>query len=328
MADFEAIYSTPSANAIARFVSQHYALPQPVTCRLLSRAFNDVFLVVSADGERFVFRLSHHRARGPADVRTETDFLAHLDRSGVPVAAAVATRDGALFLSGTFFEGPREGVLFRALGGRNADLASTPDARAQGVTLAKMHNAAAGFRAEKPLYKLDLEQLLHRRLGWIQELRRATGAKVVTEFDSIAARAAKGIATLDDLTWTYCHGDCHGSNARILDDGTAAFFDFDECGPGYLAYDLAVFLWAKVTFGRSFYAAWDAFIDGYRTIRPISATDLEGAHIFVIVRHICFLGEFSSRAREWGSENVSDVADGQLEFLEAWERDRLANRLL
>ena len=67
---------------------------------MLNRGFNDIYLVVTATNERYVFRLSHHRARGVADVRTETDFMAHLARSGVPIAAPVQTRDGVLFVRG------------------------------------------------------------------------------------------------------------------------------------------------------------------------------------------------------------------------------------
>src|SRR5689334_25408469 len=91
---------------------------------MLNRGFNDTYLLTPATGERYVFRLSHQRARGAADVKTETDFIAHLARSGVPVAAAVPTRDGALFVRGAAPEGVREGVLFRALDGRAPEATS------------------------------------------------------------------------------------------------------------------------------------------------------------------------------------------------------------
>jgi hypothetical protein len=55
------------AEAVAQFAAEHYALSPPLNCRMLNRGFNDVYLVVTATSERFVFRLSHHRARGAAD---------------------------------------------------------------------------------------------------------------------------------------------------------------------------------------------------------------------------------------------------------------------
>jgi Ser/Thr protein kinase RdoA (MazF antagonist) len=78
----------------------------------------DSFEVRIKGGERFIFRLSKRRLRGDADVRTETAFLAYLDRTGIPVAAAIPMRDGSLFASCRFPEGERPAVLFRYAEGR------------------------------------------------------------------------------------------------------------------------------------------------------------------------------------------------------------------
>ncbi|WP_316234081.1 phosphotransferase enzyme family protein [Bradyrhizobium sp. SZCCHNR1098] len=327
MPDFEPIYTTTGAESVGRFVATHYALSEPLACRLMNRGFNDVYLITSATGARYVFRLSHHRARGPADVRTETDFLAHLARCGVPVAAAVPARDGALFVRGEAAEGRREGVLFHAIEGRTPEVASQSDARANGVTLARVHAAAMSYRPEAPLYLLDLDHLLHRPLARVQQLCSLIDADDGGFLQDIAERTAARIEAMEGLTWTHCHGDCHGLNARIGAGGEAVFFDFDDGGPGYLAYDMAAFLWAKLSFGRRFHAAWHAFVDGYRSVRPISAADFEAAHAFVIVRHFWLMGEEASRSREWGSENVRWVTQ-QREFLEGWEAQQLGTRLL
>jgi Ser/Thr protein kinase RdoA (MazF antagonist) len=326
MVDFEPLYATCGAEAIARFVAARYALPAPLDCRMLNRGFNDTYLIVTAAGERYVFRLSHHRARGAADVETETDFLVHLGRSGVPVAAPVPTADGPLFVRGQSPEGLREGVLFRALPGRDPDPASPSDARANGVTLAKVHDAADSYRATASKYRLDLDHLLRRPLARTQRFFGLVEADAGAELDDIAARTAARIETPNGLSWTHCHGDCHGFNARIGESGEAAFSDFDDGGPGYLAYDLSVFLWAKVIFGRKLYAMWDAFLDGYRTIRPIAASDFEAVHAFVMVRHIWLMGEYASRAREWGSEPVQWIIR-EVAFLKTWEEQRLEGRL-
>ena len=311
---------------MAQFVARYYELACPLECRMHNRGFNDVYRIVTAVGERYIFRLSHHRARGAADVETETAFLTHLDRSGVPVAAPVATRDGALFVRGVSPEGVREGVLFRDLGGRAPELASLADAHANGVTLAGLHDAASSYTAVAPRYRLDLDHVLHRPLARIRDSGVVSDAGIMADLEAIAARTARAIETFDDLTWTHCHGDCHGFNSRIVEGGKAAFFDFDDGGPGYLSYDLAVFLWAKVTFGRKLFAIWHAFIDGYRSVRPIAADDLDAVHPFVIVRHVWLMGEYASRVREWGSEPVSWIGR-EVEFLKTFEAERLADRL-
>src|SRR6266700_574687 len=84
------------------FVSAHYDLPGSIECKLLLRGWNDTFEIRTKDGERFIFRISKRRARGDADVASETAFLAYLDSEGIPVAAAVPVRDGSLFTSALF----------------------------------------------------------------------------------------------------------------------------------------------------------------------------------------------------------------------------------
>src|SRR6266700_1473970 len=243
------LYSTPLAGAVADFVSTHYDLPGSIECKLLLRGWNDTFEIRTKDGERFIFRISKRRARGDADVASETAFLAYLDSEGIPVAAAVPVRDGSLFTSAFFPEGRRPAVLFRYAEGRPSRArSSAADARANGMTLARIHDAAGGFAAgDKGRYRLDRDHMLHR------------------------PRA-----------------------------GQAVFFDFDEGGPGYLAYDLAVFLHACVLFEQKQHAFWHAFIEGYRAIRELPHADFEAVHLFVPIRHLWFVGEYASRIQEWG----------------------------
>lgn len=326
MLDFDPLYATSQIEAIERFINKHYALAGPVSCRMLQRGFNDVYLATGKDGERYVFRLSHRRARGPADVKTETAFLLHLSQSGVPVAAPIPTRDGAFFLHGHAPEGARSAVLFHAIDGREPDATDAGDAQANGKTLALLHRAAETFSSDGAFYRLDLEHLLHRPLARIRDSGLVENGTVFGDLESIALRTGKAIEAFGDLTWTHCHGDCHGFNARINDAGEAVFFDFDDGGPGYLAYDLSVFLWAQISFGRKSTPMWDAFVDGYRAVRPITAEDFEAAHRFVIVRHFWLMGEYAGRMQEWGSNAVDWIAR-EANFLGKWEDWQFSDRL-
>ena len=61
----------------------------------------------------------------------------------------------------------------------------------------------------------------------------------------------------------------------------------------------------------------------------IAATDFEAAHLFVPIRHIWLLGEWASRVSEWGSHAVpADWIAGQLDFMLAWEKEKLTPGLL
>jgi Ser/Thr protein kinase RdoA (MazF antagonist) len=328
------LYSTPLAEAVANFVSTHYDLPGSIECRLLYRGWNDVFDVRTKDGKRFVFRISKRRARGEADVASETAFLAYLDSAGIPVAAAVPARDGSLFTSVFLPEGQRPAVLFRYAEGRPSQAGrSAADARANGVTLARIHHAADGFAAaDKGRYRLDSDHLLHRPLSHILALEDLSDS-VRMGLADVTGRLSSALAEWHGLSWTRCHGDCHGYNAHIAlqgpQAGQAVFFDFDEGGPGYLAYDLAVFLWCCILFERKQHAFWHAFIQGYRTNRELSHEDFEAVHLFVPIRHLWFMGEYASRIHEWGSQAVpGDWIAEQLDFILSWEREKLVPGLL
>ncbi|MDD1499292.1 phosphotransferase [Agrobacterium sp. CNPSo 3708] len=326
MTDFDPIYSMVSAKAIKGLIESNYALAGLASCSLLQRGLNDVYLVSSTSGERYVFRLSHHRVRGPADVKSETDFLIHVSKFGVPVATPIPTIGCELFLKVHAPEGRREGVLFQAVDGREPHAGDVGDAHANGRTLALLHNAAQTYIPNAPLYKLDLEHLLYRPLARIRSSGVIEDPSVLDELEQIAERTGAAIKLSANLSWTYCHGDCHGFNSKITEAGEAVFFDFDDGGPGYLAYDLAVFLWAQVSFGRETTRAWTSFLDGYRLIRPITSDDFEAALRFVVIRHVWLMGEHASRVDEWGSNNVRWVSRG-LGFVRAWESEYLMGRL-
>ena len=324
------LYSTPLATAVADFVSTHYDLPGSIECKLLRRGWNDTFEVRTKDAERFIFRISKRRARGDADVASETAFLAYLDGKDIPVAAAVPVHDGSLFTSALFPEGQRPAVLFRYAEGRPSRAA---DAKANGMTLARIHDVAGGFAAgDKARYRLDLDHLLHRPLSAILALE-GLSETVRTGLVDLTGRLSTGLAECAGLSWTHCHGDCHGYNANIALEGPragqAVFFDFDEGGPGYLAYDLAVFLWCCVSFGQKQHQFWHAFIEGYRTIRELPHADFEAVHLFVPIRHLWLVGEYASRVHEWGRQAVPvDWIATQLDFMLSWEKEKLVPGLL
>jgi Ser/Thr protein kinase RdoA (MazF antagonist) len=323
-------YSTASADAVAMLVGAAYDLPAPLRCHLVKRGFNDSFAVTAADQARYVLRISGRRRRGDADVDAETAFLAYLDAAGVPVAPAVRNRAGALFGEAALPEGSRPMVLFRYAEGRPPDLDAAEDARAQGITLARLHTAAEAFPGRQSgRYRLDLDHLLHRPLAALREYRDMP-EQAARYFRELTQRLDASVNALPDLSRVRCHGDCHGINAHIITEGKrageACFFDFDDGGFGYLAYDLAVHLWAQVSFQRDRHAMWHAFIAGYRSVRAIAPADFAAISLFVAIRHIWLMGEYAERESEWGTESMTWLPQ-EAEFLRAWEESRLSSDL-
>ncbi len=329
-------HSVPSAASITALVTSTYDLPSIIDCRLLQRGFNDSYEVTTGTGERFILRLSiaRHRLRVEADVAAETAFLAYLDAANVPVATAVATRDGRLFTTMDLPDGPRPAVLFRHAEGRAPDPDAPADARAQGITLAQLHLAADAYPArESGRHGIDLDRLLRRPVQAILGLDLGV-SRIREDLAALDMRLAEAVGRLDaDLTRTRCHGDVHGFNARIAVSGPhagrAVFFDFDEGGFGYLAYDLGVHLWAQAFFGRRRYGMWHAFDAGYRSARPLEPADEAAIPVFAAIRHIWLIGEWAAGTPRFGTEAMSvPWLESQIASLRTWELDQLTRRLL
>jgi Ser/Thr protein kinase RdoA (MazF antagonist) len=181
-------------------------------------------------------------------------------------------------------------------------------------------------------YRLDLNHLLHRQVAAVLGLR-ILDAETAERFSRMAARLSAGVVGISELSWTRCHGDCHGGNTRIVDRGPdlgqAVFFDFDDGGPGYLAYDLAVYLWAVAFSQRPQYAMWHAFTEGYRSMRPIKPADFHAVHWFVPIRQIWLMGEYAGRVGESGRELVPATwLTKQVNILRSWEDERLSASFL
>ncbi len=332
-----AAYSTIAAAAITEVIERGYALGPVRGCRLFARGFNDTYEFEAGEGRRYMARLCDRRFRGPANIDYEISFLRHLRSSGLSVGAPVADREGGFWRMLDAPEGPREFAVFERLTGRpplaalqrggKLDDQTIADIRALGASLGRMHNAGERFEAPS-LYRLDGEHLLERPLAQIlavaDEARAAEAHEIVGRVRSLLADCA------GTLSIGHAHGDNHAANTLIAeaDDGEliAGWFDFDDAGPGFLAYDLATFLWTFLAFTRSRNIGdvsrplWPAFIEGYHQARSIPDADFAAIGLLVSVRHINFIGQYASRIPEWGAGMVSaDWIGAQLGLLRKWE---------
>lgn len=81
-----------------------------------------------------------------------------------------------------------------------------------------------------------------------------------------------------------CHSDLHGANAHIDEGNRVTFFDFDECGPSYYAYELAVLRWSEKT-NTQLTTLFPAYLKGYSERRAVKDVDFAAIPLFVAARH-------------------------------------------
>lgn len=104
------------------------------------------------------------------------------------------------------------------------------------------------------------------------------------------------------------------TNVFTREDGSPStvFFDFDDAGPGFLAYDLRVLAWSHLI--RNGLKEPDAvlrergahYLRGYRPGGgEVSDADLAALPLFVQLRHLWNMGAAAGRLHHWVSCTVA-----------------------
>lgn len=320
-------HTTAAAASIARWVEQHYSIPVQ-QCHLIRRGLNDNYALRSADGARYVARLCAIRPRGDFNIHFEVSLLVHLEAQGAGVAAPVLPPDGRTHIPLQFPEGQRALALFRHAEG------TTPDALEEfeltGRALATIHNAARTYAGPPSRYTLDGHHLAGRTVGYLQA-HPELPPQLLETYRQLVHRLLQKLATAErTLTRIVCHGDTHGFNNHVYTDAAGnkqtVFFDFDDAGPGFLAYDLSVMPWSYLMRkglkepDAALRERWTHYLGGYRAGGgEISHADIAALPLFIQLRHLWNLGEAAGRLHHWGTSSVPvDWLKKQVEVLEAW----------
>ena len=332
---FPVTHSLLSPDALGRHVQAAYAIGEVHTCVLLQHNLNDTYLVDATTG-RYVLRASQsERAAGISwrtreDILFELDVLQHLARKGVPVATPLAQRDGTRVWAVQAPEGVRHLTLFTYAPGEpvTPPKQTEPLARGYGAAVAALHAATDDFSSPHLRLALDLEFLLTKPLEVVRPYlaQRPVDWQYLCQLgttltERLAPLQARG------LDRGVCHGDAQGGNAHMTPDGIITFFDFDVCGTGWRAYDIAVFFWGaalgKVRLG------WDAqtvarlcaaYLSGYQERRPLGPSDQEAIAPCVLLRQCWYLGLEAGNWDSWGIGEAQREAffDRELTFMREW----------
>jgi Ser/Thr protein kinase RdoA (MazF antagonist) len=323
-----AVDSNLVPEAVAEAVLRHYVLPVVTRCRLHTRGLNDTFQVQTATGGVYFLRVYRAGWRSLEQIESELAMLRHLAASGVAVSAPVPRKDASCLTDLDCAEGPRWACLFPAAPGRELAYKShTPvEARHYGAMAAAVHSAADSYAGPANRPPAELEGLLEQPLRLILATLADRSADV-SYLSGLADRLRAGIQQAEPLTRGFCHGDLHGRNAN-LQDGVFTLYDFDCCGWGYRAYDLAVFPWAFAIGGSEpdhIESMARAFLAGYQATRAVEAADLSVLPLFVAVRQIWLIGLHIALADRFGWSGMGPgYFDGQLHVLRRWEENFLA----
>jgi Ser/Thr protein kinase RdoA (MazF antagonist) len=328
LARFPRLASGPAAAVVG------WRSPRPMSAAALVRA---------GGGEVFVKR-HHRRVRTAGQLAAEHAFAGYLRGHGIPVPAVRTAADGRTCIPlGEFVYEVHE-VAAGADEYRDA-MSWTPfhfpgHARAAGAELALLHLAAAGFsrRARPPAVLMNscavitaadplaaVAAIAGRRPGLARYLAgRDWRAELTRVLLPAIGRAAPRLAALPSQ---WGHGDWHPSNLTWHGAGPGArvamVFDFGLANRTFAVHDLAVAL-ERSAFGwleladsgqaSADLAAIDALLDGYQSVRPLTAAEAAALPEVLPVAHVEYaLSEAEYFAEVVGAPALADLAyDGYL----------------
>jgi Ser/Thr protein kinase RdoA (MazF antagonist) len=222
---------------------RRYAIPRAAVRKI--DAFESFVYEFTRAGARYILRVGHTLHRSVEAVHAELDWIEHLARRGADVARPIPSASGALveliadgrgghFLATAFAyapgEKPRDAAHVRSI------------AEAYGQAIGRMHALTKNYAPSDPvsvrLHILDdIERHVRQWLPTAHEVCLDRFNVLMTHLRSLPAGSdAYGLV----------HGDAHRWNFHVDRRGIPRFFDFDDCGYAWFAYDLAVIVYCSV----------------------------------------------------------------------------------
>ncbi len=285
----------------ARLALRRYALPPPLTARLINISENMTFHVSDGAGAEYALRLHRLGYHDAAAINSELAWLSALRQAGVALTPRpVAGLDGALLQAFQIAHGAggRHAVLFQWEPGKEPVPDDLAGYQRLGMTAARLHGHVqtwtkpAGFSRHTWNFATSLGDRPH----WG---RWRDGMGMTVALQQLFARAVRAIeARLARFGQTpdrfgLVHGDMRLANL-LVDGDNLKIIDFDDCGFSWFLYDAAT----TVSFFEhdarvpERLAAW---AEGYRQIRTLSASEELDLPTFVLLRRLLLIAWLSSR---------------------------------
>ena len=307
-----AMYSSLCTQELLSKIVPMFNIPSPIACEFLCQGLNDSYKVTT-ESDSYLLRIYRKEWRTKSDIEFELSILNHLHREKINVAYPLVAVTGEQIVSVTSPEGERFAIMTSFAEGQPLLFNDSYDAELYGKSVAKIHKHSGNISTQHERFKIDLIHLIEEPLKRIKPYLKHRESDWLF-LKSYASTLSKNIANSQSelLDFGFCHGDFHGGNAH-KSNGELTFFDFDCCGIGFRAYDLAVYKWSA-RLAKKEEERWVPFIKAYREVREISEHDLALVDDYVSIRHIWLMGLHTdiALAKGWLTEKYFTH---QLKFL-------------
>jgi Ser/Thr protein kinase RdoA (MazF antagonist) len=309
---FPVIDSTLSAAHLGAWITDRFHLPD-VRCSLIKTTMNHSYLVRTHE-EQYILRVYNQRYRRPAQVQQELSFLSSL-KGKVNVSLPVPDTEGTLLHELQAPEGTRCAVLFSFAEGRKQRYLTPELNYSIGAEVGRLHLWTQNKSIDRTQYDIS------RLVEWAyQEAVKYIPAEP-EEMQWFKGRAAVLSELFDrhPLRTGVVHLDIWYDNMTIGDDGRITLIDFDNCGNGWLILDIGYYL-MQLYHTEPDKSAYEqkktSFIEGYRSVTPVSDQELELVPYAGLAIWLYYLGlqaeRFDYFANFFLSENYAKMYIGMV----------------
>ncbi|CAN7185719.1 homoserine kinase [Agrobacterium tumefaciens] len=235
-------------------------------------------------------------------------LMQHLAAKGLSCPLPLPRKDGELLgeLSG------RPAALISFLEGMWLRKPEAKHCREVGKALAAMHLAGEGFEIKRPnaLSVEGWKVLWDKSEARADEVEKGLKDEIRPEIDYLAAHWPK------DLPAGVIHADLFQDNVFFLGDELSGLIDFYFACNDLLAYDVSICLnaWCFEKDGAYNVTKGKALLEGYQSVRPLSAAELEALPLLARGSALRF---FLTRLYDWLTtpEGALVVKKDPLEYL-------------
>ncbi|MCC8411072.1 phosphotransferase [Mucilaginibacter sp. UR6-1] len=309
---FPTQYSTLSAVALNSALQESYGLPG-TTCRLLIRNVSDTYLLESA-ANKYIFKIYRDFHRKRDEIKAEVELLNILKSAGVKVSYPLTDKSGHQLQEFNAAEGIRYGVLFSFAKGEPVYDLSSEHLKTLGHEMAHFHNISSKTKLQYPRPEFTVDTMLLQPVKVVAPAFKNLPDEYAL-LKELSAKVADKIKSFDTskFSYGYCHYDFLPKNFHFENAHTLTFFDFDFCGWGMLANDIASFYvhyfmettLNKITKERG-EADFQLFIDAYREVRPFTEEELEAVPYLGFAFWVFYLRFQFENYDDWSNSFFND----------------------
>jgi Ser/Thr protein kinase RdoA (MazF antagonist) len=278
---------TDSLTMFAREILKKYGISDAeVEC--INFEFNATFSVSTESGQKYALRLNINSTRTVSNILAETQWVRELARiPSVNVPTPIATLDDQFVVSALHEDSAQTicGVMYTWLEGEEiGDEPTLDQLRRVGQAIAHMHQNKSEFQltdgAELPTFN-DFFWGTEDFLFSVRSTLSPENKTLMKQAHDLIMQFTNELYATSPVR--IIHADFHGWNLMWHED-QVFIFDFDDCGFGVEAQDIAVALyWLNTPTADS------TLLEGYRSVRPLPAYSDKAMKALLLQRRLLLL---------------------------------------